>query len=208
MTVHEAFVERWVAGWARSRSLSVERDGAGWCVLVGSETRHEEYVVAEPSPAEALRLARLVERRYTSWLTVIGGIGPEALAAFASLDRVARVETVMEARLAAVPMPSDVLVAVADSGDVAHLVVEIDGQVAARGQVAVLGRDAVFDRIETEAAFRRRGLGRTIVAGLTSWAAARGADTGLLLASEQGRALYRAAGWRDVAPAVTFRGFL
>lgn len=205
--MHEAFVERWVAGWARSRSMPFEADGAGWRVTVGGETRHEEYVVAEPSPEEALRFARLVEPRFTSWLTVIGGIDHRAVSAFAALDRVARVETVMEARLAPVAMPSDVRVSVADDDAVAHVRVEFDGAVAARGQVAVVGRDAVFDKIETDAAFRRRGLGRTIVLALTSWAVSRGADTGMLLASEQGRELYRAAGWRDVAPAVTYRGF-
>ncbi|OIH95160.1 hypothetical protein [Curtobacterium sp. MCBA15_001] len=203
--MHQAFVERWVVGWARSRRLDVQADGEGWRVLVGAETRHEEYVVAEPSPAEAVRFAHLVEPRFTSWLTVVGGIDPQALVAFGRLDRIARVETVMEAPLASVPLPSDVVVEAA--GDVAHVRVLVDGTVAARGQVAVVGRDAVFDRIETEPAFRRRGLGRRVVDGLTAWSVAQGADVGLLLASEQGRTLYRSAGWRDVAPAVTYRGF-
>lgn len=196
-----------MTGWARSRSMPVQRDGEGWRVVVGAETRHEEFVVAEPTPPEAVRLARAVEPRFTSWLTVVGGIEPQALAAFARLDRVARVETVMEARLASVPLPSDLLVEPSPAGDVAHVRVVVDGAVAARGQVAVVGRDAVFDKIETDPAFRRRGLGRRVVDGLTAWSVSQGADIGLLLASEQGRALYRSAGWRDVAPAVTFRGF-
>lgn len=187
--------------------MDVTADGAGWRVLVGAETRYEEYVVAEPTPEEALRFARLVEPRFTSWLTVVGGIDRQALAAFGGLDRIARVETVMEAPLTAVPLPPDVVVDPDTGGGVAHVRVVVDGVAAARGQVAVVGRDAVFDRIETNPAYRRRGLGRRVVDGLTAWSVAQGADVGLLLASEEGRALYRSAGWRDVAPAVTYRGF-
>ncbi|MFZ6991467.1 GNAT family N-acetyltransferase [Curtobacterium sp. RRHDQ66] len=203
--MHAAVVERWVAGWARSRSMPFEADGSGWHVTVGAETRLDEYVVAEPSGVEALRLARAVAPRYTSWLTIVGGIAPDALTALGSLDRMARPGTVMEARLAPVPMPADVVVDTV--GGVAFLRIEVDGVPAARGQVALVGRDAVFDCIETEEQYRRRGLGGRIVAGLTSWAVSQGADTGLLVASDEGRALYRTLGWRDVAPAVTYRGF-
>ncbi|SBN62114.1 hypothetical protein GA0004736_1013 [Curtobacterium sp. 9128] len=203
--MHAAVVERWVAGWARSRSMPFEADGSGWHVTVGAETRLDEYVVAEPSGVEALRLARAVAPRSTSWLTVVGGIAPDALAALGSLDRMARPGTVMEARLAPVGMPADVVVDTVDG--VAFLRIEVDGVRAARGQVALVGRDAVFDCIETEEPYRRRGLGGQIVAGLTAWAVSHGADTGLLVASDEGRALYRTVGWRDVAPVVTYRGF-
>lgn len=202
--MHEAFLERWVAGWAASRKLPIRRDGDAWHVRVGSETRHEEYFVAEPSATEALRLTNLVALRSTSWLTVAGAVEHGVLAAFGALDRLARVETLMDAPLGSTTMPEDVRVDA--DGDVAHVRIEVDGVLAARGQVAVRGGDAVVDRIETVEGFRRRGLGRRVVEGLSAWAAERGADTGLLLASEQGRALYRSMGWRDVAPAVTYRG--
>lgn len=185
--------------------MPFEADGSGWHVTVGAETRLDEYIVAEPSGVEALRLARAVAPRYTSWLTIVGGIAPDALPALGSLDRMARPGTVMEARLAPVPMPADVVVDTVDG--VAFLRIEVDGVTAARGQVALVGRDAVFDRIETEEPYRRRGLGGRIVAGLTAWAVSHGADTGLLVASDEGRALYRTVGWRDVAPVVTYRGF-
>jgi len=185
--------------------MPLEADGSGWHVTVGAETRLDEYVVAEPSGVEALRLARAVAPRSTSWLTIVGGIAPDALSALGSLDRMARPGTVMEARLAPVPMPADVVVDAVDG--VAFLRIEVDGVRAARGQVALVGRDAVFDCIETEEPYRGRGLGGQIVAGLTAWAVSQGADTGLLVASDEGRALYRTVGWRDVAPVVTYRGF-
>ncbi|KZX22826.1 GNAT family N-acetyltransferase [Rathayibacter tanaceti] len=84
--------------------------------------------------------------------------------------------------------------------------IEVDGVLAARGQVGVSGSDAVLDRIETGAEFRRRGLGGLVVGALTSWAGGEGARTGLLLASADGHALYRSLGWAVAAPASTWRG--
>lgn len=203
--MHQAFTERWVSGWATSRRLALRPDGDGWHVTVDAPTRREEYVVAEPSGPEALRLARLVADDPASWLTVIGAAHRDAHGALHALDRIGRVETVMQARLTPSEVPDGVLLE-EDGEDVAHVRIEVDGQLAARGQVAVRGRDAVADRIETEEAFRRRGLGRRVMTALTAWATAHGADRGLLLASEQGRALYRSLGWTDVTSATTYRG--
>ncbi|MFH8585013.1 GNAT family N-acetyltransferase [Streptomyces celluloflavus] len=59
---------------------------------------------------------------------------------------------------------------------------------------------AVFDMIGTEAAHRRRGLGRFLMATLARRAAELGAGQGVLVASPDGRALYEALGWRLRAP--------
>ena len=77
---------------------------------------------------------------------------------------------------------------------------------AARGQAAVVGEHVVFDRIATEPDFRRRGLGSRVMAGLEHGAADRGATTGLLFASIDGRRLYERLGWREVAELGTWRG--
>jgi GNAT superfamily N-acetyltransferase len=69
------------------------------------------------------------------------------------------------------------------------------GEPAARARVGLAGRHAVFDQVVTEAAHRRLGLGRHAMARLGDAARARGADTGLLVATEDGRALYTALGW-------------
>jgi GNAT superfamily N-acetyltransferase len=92
------------------------------------------------------------------------------------------------------------------SGRVAHARIEAEGEVAARGQAALSGGDAVFDRIETTPRFRRRGLGGLVMTGLGAWAAENGATVGLLMASVGGRALYTSLGWTEVAPIVTLRG--
>nr|WP_249408756.1 GNAT family N-acetyltransferase [Frigoribacterium sp. CFBP 8751] len=114
----------------------------------------------------------------------------------------------MTAPVSATLLPADVILDGDGDGDdqVVHVRVEVDGVVAARGQAAVVGEHVVFDRIATEPDFRRRGLGRRVMAGLEHGAAARGATTGLLFASVDGRRLYESLGWREVAELGTWRG--
>ncbi len=76
-----------------------------------------------------------------------------------------------------------------------QLTVEVDGTVAARGQVAVWHTFATFDQIVTEPAYRRRGLGSVVMRALSTAATQQGARTGVLVATDDGRALYTRLGW-------------
>ncbi|GLZ76643.1 hypothetical protein Afil01_14500 [Actinorhabdospora filicis] len=71
---------------------------------------------------------------------------------------------------------------------------------AAYGRLGLAGDFGVLDKIVTEPGHRRRGLGRLVVAVLLAEAGARGVGTGLLVGTDDGRALYRALGWSDRAP--------
>jgi predicted GNAT family acetyltransferase len=79
-----------------------------------------------------------------------------------------------------------------------------DGSIAARGQVAVTGETCVFDQIGTAPEHRRRGLGSAVVAALTTAAIDRGAATGILGATVQGRALYETLSWTVIGPLSSF----
>ncbi len=57
-------------------------------------------------------------------------------------------------------------------------VVSIAGDVVASGRVAVVGKSAIYDRIETAPNHRRRGLGRALVGALGEVAQARARATG------------------------------
>jgi GNAT superfamily N-acetyltransferase len=81
-----------------------------------------------------------------------------------------------------------------------------DRTVAAEGTAAVVGGDAVFDRIETTPAHQRRGLGTWVMAELGRLVVERGATAGLLVASPDGVALYRRLGWKELAPVRSLRG--
>ncbi|SDK56458.1 Acetyltransferase (GNAT) family protein [Glycomyces sambucus] len=88
-----------------------------------------------------------------------------------------------------------------------RLIVETDGPLTvarifhANGDLAAsarLGRDAdfgVFDKVITAPAHQRRGLGSTAMRALTWHACALGMRYGLLVASDEGRALYEHLGW-------------
>ena len=80
----------------------------------------------------------------------------------------------------------------------------LDGDVvAAEGQVGVVGRDAVFDRIGADAAYRRRGLGTVVMGALTRWAMAQGCRRGILAASRDGQELYGRLGWSAAGAMLT-----
>lgn len=188
-------VDRWTEGWAASRGVSRERFGAAWRVEIGTDVRAVEYVVAAPSAGVLLDLSGGSE----VWFTVVGSFGGPVR----PIPRLTRTEVMMSTVLTRTP-DADGEVHLDQDGDVAVATVVVDGVPAARGQAAVVGSDAVFDRISTEPAFQRRGLGRLVMAALTDWALSRGATTGLLVASPDGQHLYSALGWGAVAPVATY----
>jgi GNAT superfamily N-acetyltransferase len=74
-------------------------------------------------------------------------------------------------------------------------ILDASGAIAASGQLARAGEFGIVDKVTTEAAHRRRGLGAVVMRALCHHAAERGMRTGILVATDDGRALYRALGW-------------
>ena len=85
------------------------------------------------------------------------------------------------------------------------IVTAADGTLAASGHAALLEAHAIFDRIETQEAHRRRGLGSRVMQALGRAARDCGAHHGVLVATPDGRALYTGLGWRLHAPFTTAR---
>lgn len=77
-----------------------------------------------------------------------------------------------------------------------------DGALAASGTAAEAAGVFVYDRIITEPDHRRRGLGRVVMAALREAHTDRTA-TELLVATDDGRALYATLGWAVISPFVT-----
>ncbi|NKI68689.1 GNAT family N-acetyltransferase [Collimonas pratensis] len=75
-----------------------------------------------------------------------------------------------------------------------------DGQLAARGRVAQSNGFAVFDQIVTEPEHQRKGLGRIVMGALSNVSIASESKIGVLVATEDGCALYKALGWTIVSP--------
>ncbi|MGW0732113.1 GNAT family N-acetyltransferase [Streptomyces sp. NPDC002851] len=85
-------------------------------------------------------------------------------------------------------------------GAVDHIrVLDAAGEQVAQGQMAMLGEAAVVDRVITEEAHRRRGLGQFVMRTLADRALDQGATLGVLGATDAGRALYESLGWKKHA---------
>ncbi|WUI75483.1 GNAT family N-acetyltransferase [Streptomyces sp. NBC_00400] len=75
-------------------------------------------------------------------------------------------------------------------------VLDAAGELASQGQMASLGEAVVVDRMVTEAAHQRRGLGNFVMRTLADRALETGAVLGVLGATDAGRALYETLGWK------------
>lgn len=84
----------------------------------------------------------------------------------------------------------------------AHVVKVIheNGELAASGRIVLHGQTAIFDQIETAESHRRRGLGSVVMQSLDSLAVSAGINERLLVATEDGRALYTRLGWSVISP--------
>ncbi|MEU6857436.1 GNAT family N-acetyltransferase [Glycomyces sp. NPDC046736] len=74
-----------------------------------------------------------------------------------------------------------------------------NGDLAASARLGRAGEFGVFDKVVTAPAHQRRGLGSTLMRALTTNAAAQGMSWGLLVGTDEGRALYEHLGWTFVS---------
>ncbi|MGW0854082.1 GNAT family N-acetyltransferase [Streptomyces sp. NPDC002690] len=217
--IESGLIRRWLHGWTAARGLPeaepVGPAGDGLrseCDQPGREV--EVFALrADDEPESVARLAETVAAaRKITWLTVptLRTAEVEAIVGAAGLEMVHRSEWLMTTDLTAHPQH-----AVADpyrcevrtDGPLTVVTVHApSGEVAARGTIAVVGEDAIADRIETNPAHRRRGLGRAMMSALAEAAVAQGARTGLLIASEEGQRLYSSLGWHYSADVLIARG--
>jgi len=73
------------------------------------------------------------------------------------------------------------------------------GALAASGTAAETQDAFIYDRIETAPDHRRKGLGKAIMTALHRARQIEGTP-GLLVATQEGRALYTSLGWRTISP--------
>lgn len=198
---------RWCRGWTKAESLiGGEVHGSpAWLVEVSQPYRHE-YVAIDDSLTEIAVLAgEIAKSTRTEWFTVPTNSPEDVTRVLEHAGLTLKApETFMRRSLADHPMPAapkgyEVTV---DRGDVIKVSVHREGALAASGLVAVVGTDAVPQMIVTKPEHQRRGLGSVVMGTLVREALADGADTGLLLASEDGRHLYTHLGWEVVADVV------
>lgn len=74
-------------------------------------------------------------------------------------------------------------------------IVTSKGDVAAMGRLVFVDDFVIYDRIETATLHRRKGLATIILKQLENIAMSRGKTNGLLVATQEGKALYESLGW-------------
>ena len=193
-------VEAWVNGWALSRSVGAPiRAVGGHRIRVGEPGHAERYVFPT---LDAAALSDLAARITTPGIFLKAFCAPGALLAAVGARWAPHPPgDLMAIELTAVPPPAAPAAGYVRDlrAEGAVLVVEIrdaDGGLAASGRAALTGGFAVFDKIVTDPAHQRRGLGRVVMGVLGERARALGAGQGVLVATPEGRALYEVLGWR------------
>jgi GNAT superfamily N-acetyltransferase len=201
-------LRRWVEGWRLCRGLEPpSEDDDVLHVVLRLPGRERELFALKDEPAIIDRLTSLAFEDV--WLTVTTQNGDEVARrlADAGLQPFAEQKVLMSIALrdhAQPAAPSPYELEISQRGPLEHVrILTADGEVAARGMVAIVGRDAVMHDIQTDPAHRRRGLGSVVMGALSRRALERGASTGLLMATAEGVYLYRTLGWLPEATMVT-----
>ena len=200
-------LEVWVAGWAGCRGYRTSTEGRFPTAFRADTSGEWEVFASEPTDAEFAFLAARTAQSPARVLTVLTNNPARytALAAQHGLNVTSDSQTMMivdmETQDAEDPWLSDedLRLHTFEEDGVHYAEVRSGDTVAARGRVFVVGDTAVFDKIITQPAFQRRGLGSFIMRALAAQTFGYGVQTGLLLASTDGQKLYSHLGWSTIA---------
>ena len=200
-----ALLRLWVQGWAVSRGVPPPvAHSDGWRVDVGLPQHKRRHVF--PHISQTLRV--LGETIIAPWDYLIACATSDELRAALPARWHVEAQTYFM-RFDGPPPPAPALpggyeLEVAAQGSlVVARVLAADGTLAATGYMAIAEDAAIFDRISTDVAHRRRGLGHAVMCALDAASRTLGARRGLLGATADGYAMYRTLGWHVQAPFVS-----
>ncbi|MEE6257526.1 GNAT family N-acetyltransferase [Plantactinospora sonchi] len=190
-------VMAWGQGWTVCRATPDPVAVPGGFRIEVGRPGHRERTVLHTYDDDSLRRFGRTSDRPGTWLKVMGS--PEVLRSALpdgwTTTAVNHLMTVpFEATSVAPPAPYDLRVRT-DGPMVLVTVSTPDGTPAAYGRLAPAGEFGIVDQVGTADAHRRRGLGSVVMRALGVEATRRGLRTGILVATEDGRALYHALGW-------------
>jgi GNAT superfamily N-acetyltransferase len=195
----------WLLGWMTGRSLARGlplpfADRGGWRAEIGSDSETRRWVYAGLTP----ELRELASEIREPKLNLRALATAEAMRAFLPpgwhVQAASYAMTALAEHTAPVPLPSGYRLEMQRGHQAVHaFVLAPDGELAASGHLGIGERAAVADRIVTHPGHRRRGLGSAIMHALVD-ARPDPSQPQLLVATEMGRQLYEALGWRVLSP--------
>ena len=193
--VDPAILRAWLSGRSIARGLPAPvDDGGGFRIDTNSEAEVRRWIFPQPCDGLAALAQSITQPRHVLKLcdeaSVLRSIVPDRW-------QIQPPGYFMRGHGAAPPhpLPDGYRIAVMQTGPIAEVrLLSEDGVLAASGVSAETADAFVYDRIVTEPAHRRKGLGRIVMATLGA-ARRNHATPELLVASEDGKALYAALGW-------------
>ncbi|WP_349307910.1 MULTISPECIES: GNAT family N-acetyltransferase [unclassified Streptomyces] len=196
----------WVAGWVLSRETAPPvEEPWGLRVDVGLPNHVARHVLPDADETTVRKVAETVTTPGT-WIKAF--VPPESMASWLTPDWTsgdAGFLMATDIRPSPTPTPEGYELTTETRGAVIRAsVLAADGSIAARGQIAPIGETAVIDQVTTDLAHQRRGLGSFVMRTLANVATEKGATTGVLGATVEGRALYESLGWSVHAPLAGF----
>ncbi|KQV46705.1 MULTISPECIES: GNAT family N-acetyltransferase [unclassified Duganella] len=201
-TIDFALVERWLTGWSLSRGVPLPRPSDGGLVVeVGKPEQLRRHVFLDAGQALQACADRIRDPHIFLKAAVEPHVLRQALPARWNIEGPGYL--MMGPALApdAVAMPLGYQARFeAQHGAQVVRVIHESQELAASGRIVLHGRTAIFDQIETAESHRRRGLGSVVMQSLDSLAAQAGVTERLLVATEDGRALYTRLGWTVISP--------
>jgi GNAT superfamily N-acetyltransferase len=190
----------WLAARSMARGLALPvPDHGGWRVETGLPEEIRRYVFSGPVPGIGA-LAASIHRPHI--FIKMCGSGEQLLHLLPSRWQLLPGGFFMthEGRLHAPALPAGYRLDVATSQAITTArIFTGDGAVAASGHAVEHAGVFVFDRIVTDAAHRRRGLGRALIAALGARQKSVSARR-VLVATEEGMKLYASLGWHTRSP--------
>ena len=196
-------VGAWVRGWTLSRATSAPvAVRGGWRVEVGLHGHRRRFVLHEHDEGMLARLG-VDHGAPGTWIKMAGD--PDALRAALphgwEMSETGHLMTTTYGAGKDVADPPSYTARVEVSGPVTKAVMlDGDGQIAASAKLAVAGAFGMVDQVETAPEHRRRGLGSAVMRKLAAHAFDAGARIGVLVATDDGRDLYRTLGWTVRSP--------
>ncbi|TPG54004.1 GNAT family N-acetyltransferase [Sphingomonas glacialis] len=188
-----------LAGWVAARSLArgvaaPVADHGGWRVDTRSDVEHCRYIFARTDPAIA-SLARSIDlpRILIKVCTQDAALRALLSGGWALQDRAWVMTSLVEPperRLAS----GYTLTVEHTNGVIAATITAADGSLAASGYAVETDGVFAYDRIRTSADHLRRGLGHAVMTALHAERRSA-ASREILVATDQGRALYTSLGW-------------
>lgn len=204
MTVQPDEIAVWTRAWAISRGCAPPAPAfGGWFVHVDMPDQVSRYVFANLNPVQLRALSQAIREPFV--LLKLPFLASQVQSALGAGWDAVRTGWFMRRDLpdAGADLPDGFIVRVEPGECQQYRLYDADGTEAAAARLTVLGHFATIDSVDTEPAYRRRGLASALTQRMAADARAQGAGVGLLVATDAGLKVYERLGWTLLAPWTT-----